>query len=84
MQTLPQTSDALRNEARVIREAADRVSGQMEASVEAVRAGHARIRMLEAVIRDTIEALERNSTSAPVVECLKAALCADQQEREIS
>jgi hypothetical protein len=29
---------------------------------------------LEMVVRDSIEALERNSTSAPVVECLKAAL----------
>jgi len=30
--------------------------------------------LLDRVIRDSIEALERNSTSAPVVECLKAAL----------
>jgi hypothetical protein len=33
---------------------------------------------LEQTIRDSIEALERNSTSAPVVECLKAALSAAQ------
>lgn len=33
-----------------------------------------RIARLEQTIQDSIEALERNSTSAPVVECLKAAL----------
>jgi hypothetical protein len=43
---------------------------------------------LEQTIRDSIEALERNSTSAPVVECLKAALpvCirgADREKLEI-
>lgn len=34
----------------------------------------ARNARLIAVIKDSIESLERNSTSAPVVECLKAAL----------
>lgn len=34
----------------------------------------ARNMVLVAVIKDTIEALERNSTGAPVVEILKAAL----------
>lgn len=35
---------------------------------------------LEQVIRETIDALERNSTSAPVVECLKAALIEQPQK----
>jgi hypothetical protein len=43
---------------------------------------NARIKELEGAIRDTIESLERNSTSAPVVECLKAALCGHQQQGE--
>jgi hypothetical protein len=33
-----------------------------------------RIAMLEAVIANTIESIERGSTSAPVLECLKAAI----------
>lgn len=35
------------------------------------------IQRIRITIRDSIEALERNSTSAPVVECLKAALYSD-------
>jgi hypothetical protein len=44
---------------------------QMIAHCNEVKADRFR---LEQTIRDSIEALERNSTSAPVVECLKAAL----------
>lgn len=39
--------------------------------------------LLEQAIRDSIESLERNSTSAPVVECLKAALDAQSESAEV-
>lgn len=39
-----------------------------------------RIGFLEAVIKNAIEAMERGSTSAPVLESLKAALGQAEQE----
>jgi hypothetical protein len=43
-------------------------------SMTPVDAWALRLATLEGAIHDSIESLERNSTSAPVVECLKAAL----------
>lgn len=40
--------------------------------------------VLREAIKDAIEALERNSTSAPVVECLKAALAAESDEKPVA
>jgi hypothetical protein len=64
-------------------------SGDNLAIYEAVKAalaaapavGGEREALMEQTIRDSIEALERNSTSAPVVECLKAALSSASPEQ---
>lgn len=47
MQSLPQTSDDLRNEAVVITQAADRCARSMVAAMDAVRSAHARARAIE-------------------------------------
>lgn len=62
---------------------ADGVREQLRAAQHCVARETTRVIRLEQVIRDSIESLERNSTSAPVVECLKAALASpDQQSNE--
>lgn len=52
---------------------AEALAHMHRARLASIRAATIVVR-LRNVIHDTIEALERNSTSAPVVECLKAAL----------
>lgn len=48
----------------------------LKAAQECIARETTRCIRLEQTIRDTIQSLERGSTSAPVVECLKAALTA--------
>jgi hypothetical protein len=51
-------------------DAVERITALCTAAHEAARG----VERLRATVADAIDALERNSTSAPVVECLKAAL----------
>jgi hypothetical protein len=62
------------------REPAREPLSMLEPPVQATSTHETYVIRLEQTIRDSIEALERNSTSAPVVECLKAALSAAQSD----
>lgn len=72
---LTMDADVWRAHGRKVREVLAALRAAPPATAEP-GVGLRRIMALENTIRDTIESLERNSTSAPVVKCLKAALAA--------